>query len=190
MSIRNELLEDILSATTGGSFDPTTDISIERLFDGDSALATQNPTGLGTANAIQISFGAAFGTGASPIQLLADGTLRANVAGTYRLKVSVQFGRTGSPGTSFLLFRVVSTGIQLGRTVSTKIDSVDQVSYFENDTWLTVGAGAEFAFEIMRDSSGHNSGGLVGFVPTVDGGNEWNDAPSASVRVERWIQTP
>lgn len=185
MSIRNELLEGILSATTGG-FNPTTDINLERLFDGVSDTLTQEPAGTGTANAIQIDFGPAFGTGASPVSLLSDGTVNINQAGTYRAKVSLQFGRTGASGTSLLLFRVRVNGAQAGRTIAAKISNSNDEQYFENDTWLTVPAGAELRFDIMRDSSGNDSGGLFGVLPSADV-NVWNDAPSAAIRIERWV---
>lgn len=163
-------------------------ISIERLFDGVSVSASQQPTGTGEANKIQINFGPAIGTGSDDVQLLANGTVKVNTAGTYRIKIALQFGRTGSAGTSVLLFRVAdSLNNQLGRTVSAIIDDPDTLVPYENDTWLTVPAAMDFKFEVMRDLSGNNSGGIFSVTPTVEGGSEWANAPAAAIRVERWI---
>jgi hypothetical protein len=218
MSIRNQLLQDILSAIGGGGsvlwgsitgdintqadlaqvaktndyddlinkFDPTTDIAIERLLDGLSTELIQEPTGTGAANSIQIEFGPAFGTGADPISMLADGTITANQAGTYRAKVALQFGRSGASGTSLLLFRVRVNGVQAGRSIAAKLNNSNEEQYFENDTWLTVPAGAELRFDLMRDDSGNDSGGLFGILPTIEAGS-WNNAPSAAIRIERWV---
>ena len=96
-------------------------------------------------------------------------------------------GRTGASGTSILLFRVLVNGVQAGRSIVTKLGNADEEQYFENDTWIFLPAGAVLTFEVMRDAAGSNFGGLFGFDPTVDGGNEWNDAPSAAIRVEGWV---
>lgn len=83
------LLEQILSAT---------DISIGRLIDGASTAATQEPAGTGTANGLQIEFGPAINTGSDPVNLLADGTVTFITDGLYRIKVALQFGRSGASG--------------------------------------------------------------------------------------------
>lgn len=159
------------------------DISIERVLDAYSTLATQNPTGLGEANATQITFGAAANTGSDPVNLLSDGTLEVNESGLYRIKTSLQFGRTGASGTAGLLFRVLLNGTQAGRSVYYKLANADSTQYFENDSWVNLTAGTEVTFEVMREDSGNNSGGLVGFTPT----GSWNTSSSASLRVERWV---
>lgn len=172
---------------SGGGFIPS-NVKIERLIDGESAADNQNPTGLGTSNAIQIEFGAAQNTSSDAVNLDANGSLFINNEGTYRIKISFQFSRTGNSGVSELLFRVTDgNGAQLGRSIAAFINSANDEIYIENDTWLSVPAGTELKFELMRDGGGDNSGGLTRFTPSVDGGNEWNVAPSASIRVERWM---
>lgn len=178
---------NVSNANSGTIYNPTKMIKVERLFDGLSTALTQNPTGLGVANSIQVEFGAAFGTVLDPVMLATDGTVTINTAGTYRIKVALQYGRTGSTGVSSVLFRVIDgLGVQLGRSVSVFINDADSAQYFENDTWIDLPAGIELKFEVMRDAAGNNSGGLVATQPTVDGGNEWDIAPSAAIRVERW----
>jgi len=160
----------------------------ERLAESESSAATQNPTGLGTANAIQIEFGTdAVGTPSDPVQVLANGDIKFNQDIHVRIKLAFQFGRSGSPGTSLLLFRVTGGGIQLGRSVGFSSSDQDETEYFENDTWITATAGTIIKAEIMRDAAGVDFGGLKAVVPTVDGGNEWNNVPSASIRIIRII---
>tara|TARA_R100000544_G_scaffold16105_1_gene7630 strand:- start:4369 stop:4902 length:534 start_codon:yes stop_codon:yes gene_type:complete len=174
--------------SNGDTFSPTTGIAIERLLDGESVATNQNPTGLGPSNAIQVEFGPAVLTGSDPVNLDATGSLFINTAGTYRIKVSFQFSRSGNTGVSELLFRVTDgLGNQLGRSIAAFINSANDEIYIENDTWLTLPAGIELKFELMRDSNGNDSGGLTRYTPTVDGGDEWNHAPCAAIRVERWV---
>lgn len=171
-----------------GLFNPSTDINIERIFESESAAATQNPAGLGVANAAQIEFGPAVNSGTDPVQLLADGTITFNQSGTYRSQVALQYGRSGASGTSELLFRVrVASGPQLGRSIITKIANSNDDKYFENNSWLNVTAPLSITFEVMRDAAGNDSGGLVMYTPTVDGGSEWNSSPTAFIRIERWV---
>ena len=185
MSIRNELLEDILAETSGGSFDPTTGISVERLLDATATDATQFPVGKGISNALQINFGAASGGALEPYTLGADGSLTINEGGLYRIKVALQFGRSGSSGTSELLFRVLTNGVQAGRSVAAKISNANDEQYVENDNWVNIPAGLVITFEVMRDDAGNNSGGLIAYEPTDEGVGTWNNAPSAALRLER-----
>jgi hypothetical protein len=171
----------------GGGFNPTTGISIERLLDAESSSAAQDPTGLGVANEKQVNFGDAVNTGGDPVMLSAAGVLTFNESGLYRIKLSLQFGRSGASGTSELLFKADVGGVQAGRSIFAKLSNASEEQYIENDSWLQLPATTEITYFVMRDANGNDSGGLIGITPTVDGGNEWNDAPSASIRVERWI---
>jgi hypothetical protein len=102
----------------------------------------------------------------------------------------LQFGRSGSSGTSELLFRVLTNGVQAGRSVAAKISNANDEQYFENDNWVNIPAGLVITFEVMRDDAGNNSGGLIAYEPTDEGVGTWNNAPSAALRLERWIKTP
>jgi hypothetical protein len=155
-------------------------LEIERLIDGESLAASQEPTGTGDANAIRVEFGPAVNPG--PVSIDATGRLTIHEAGLYRIKIALQFGRTGASGTSILMFRVVVNGTQVGRSVSQKLSSSTATGYFENDTWIGLPSGATLDFEVTRDPAGSNSGGLF---QTVASGS-WNDAPSAALRVERY----
>ena len=168
------------------SFNPTADINMQRLFDGISAATTQEPSGTGVANSMQIEFGPAFGSVSDPVSMDANGTVTINKSGTYRIKVALQFGRIGSAGVSLLLFSVRVDGAQAGRSIASKISNANEEQYFENDTWLTVPSGVVLQFDLMRDASGNDSGGLFSITPSPEAGS-WNDAPTAAIRVERWV---
>ncbi|HIB76092.1 MAG TPA: hypothetical protein EYO58_00460 [Flavobacteriales bacterium] len=178
------------NSSGGGSFDPTTDIAIERLIEGVSLAADQQPSGLGIANALKVEFGAAIGTGASDVQMDVNGLVTFNTGGLYRVKVVFQFGRTGAASVSELLFRFLINGVQLGRSVGVKLENADALRYIDIDNWFNVPTGAILETEIMRDNSGNNSGGLFQTTPTNEGAGTWNVVPSAVMRVERWIPTP
>lgn len=169
------------------NFNPTTGINIERIFDADSDASPQEPTGKGTALSLKIKFGPAKGTVFDPLMIDVDGKTTVNKSGLYRFKVALQYGRTGASGISLLLFGVMIQGVQAGKTVISKLNNPNEDKFFENDTWIFLSAGTELTFELMRDEVGDNSGGLFGFSPTAEGGNEWNVAPSASLRAERWV---
>lgn len=161
---------------------------IEREIEGVSVAASQQPTGLGIANAINVEFGPAIvGTAVS---LDVNGQLTFHTAGLYRIKVVFQFGRTGSSGTSEILFRFLINGVQLGRSVGAKLGNADALNYIDIDNWFNVPAGTTLDTQIMRDNSGHNSGGLFQTVPTDEGVNTWNEVPCSVIRVERWAPTP
>ena len=186
MNSRNEILEDILSATTDG-FNPFTDMQVDRLIEGVSLA--ENPTGLGIANAINVEYGAAIGTGSDPVQLSVNGRLTFNQAGLYRVKAVFQFGRSGGTGTSEVLFRFLISGSQSGRTAGAKLANAASVRYIDIDHWFNVPAGATLDTQIMRNNVGHNSGGLFKIAPSDEGVGTWNDVPCAVIAVERFIKS-
>lgn len=169
------------------TFNPTTDMTVERLIDGASLAANQQPTGLGEAGQIQVEFGAAQGTSLDPVQLLADGTIRINEAGTYRIKVSFVFGRVGGGGTSKLRFRALINGFQAGNSVGGDVPNSNSENPYSDEAWLTVPAGIDVTYQVMRDSSGSDAGGL--FQPEITNATapSWNPVPCAAIRVERWV---
>ncbi len=169
-----------------GVFDPTSGMTIERLVDGKSLATVQNPTGTGEANAIQIEFGAALNGAGDPVQLLADGTLRINQAGLYRLKISLSYGRSGGSGQSELRFRALINGVQAGQSIGIEIDNANTTLAFADEAWLYLPAGLDITYEIMRDSSGNDSGGLIQPVVTAGTAPSWNPTTCAALRVERW----
>ena len=171
--------------TTVAGFNLDSSVTIKRLIDASSSVAVQNPTGLGIAGEMRVLFGA---DAISPEVTVKGGEVEVLESRLYRLKLSLQYYRATSGGTAVLLFSVRVGGItvefQAGRSVVEKIINANSTSYFENDTWIYLPAGAKLYFFIMRDSSGANDGGIKGFSPTLSGGAKWNDIPAAALRIE------
>jgi hypothetical protein len=157
-------------------------MSIERILNVYSTTINQNPTGLGVANLVQVDFGPATNTVSDAVMVDASGTVTFNQAGMYRVRVAGQYGRTGATGVSEVLTRVLVNGIQVDPSVLIRIGISDVAAYANSDAWLNMAAGTTLVYQIMRDTSGNDTGGLVGFIP--NGG--WTIAPSASLRVERF----
>lgn len=156
-------------------------ITIERILDGVSVAASQQPSALDTP--LQIEFGPAVNTVSDPVMLSAAGQLTVNRSGTYRIKFSAAVGRTGGAGVSNIYIRVLINGVQAGQSVHTKMSSSDIYIPFSDEAWVYLPSGTTLTYEIVRDSTGNNSGGLFTSSPTLGG---WNDNPSAAIRVERW----
>ena len=162
------------------------EIGIERLIDGRSVAATQQPSSTGEANQIQIEFGPAIGTGSDPVQLSALGALTINETGLYRVKVSLIYGRTGSAGVSELRFRALVNGVQAGQSIGVDIDNANSEVPYADEAWLELPAGVTITYEIMRDSDGNDSGGLFQPIITAGTAPSWNACSCAAIRVERW----
>lgn len=156
-------------------------IKIERILDGVSVAASQQPTVVDTPH--QIEFGPAVNTVSDPVMLSELGKLTVNKSGTYRIKFSAAIGRTGASGISNIYLRAVVNGTQAGQSIHTKMSSGDVYMPFSDEAWLYLPAGTEIVYEVLRDSTGSNFGGLFKGDPTLAG---WNDNPSAAIRVERW----
>ena len=155
-------------------------VESEFLINGFSLAATQEPTLTDTP--LQIEFGAAQGSGSDPVQLLADGTVQINDTGTYDINVSLQYGRTGQALESLIHFRLLVDGVQLGRTASAKLLSDKLVIPFSHTFVYNGTVGEELTFEVIRDSTGNNSGGLFAEPTTLVG---LADSSSASIIVTR-----
>jgi len=155
---------------------------IERLVDGFSTATSQEPVGLDTA--LQIEFGA--GETSVPVTLDATGKVTINITGTYRIKLGFAVGRVGSAGVASLYVRSLIDGVQAGQSVHWTISSAESYIPFTDEAWLTLAAGTEITYEIIKDSgnNGRDSGGLFQSNPVTAG---WEDNPSASIRVERFV---
>lgn len=155
---------------------------IERLVDGFSTATSQEPAGLDAA--LQIEFGA--GETSTPVTLDAAGKVTINVTGTYRVKLGFAVGRVGSAGVASLYVRSLIDGVQAGQSVHWTISSDESYIPFTDEAWLTLTAGTEITYEIIKDSgnSGVDAGGLFQSDPVTAG---WASNPSASIRVERFV---
>lgn len=145
-----------------------------------SAQSTVNqlPSALDTP--LQVTFGAAQGTGASPVQLLSNGSIVFNQAGLYLFNGFANFERQGSSGgVTVTLFRALKNGIQILPTKGIELNTTGVMIPYELTIPFNAEAGDILTWEVMRDSSGTNAGGL--YIHTSLGG--WSNVPSADVAI-------
>jgi len=136
----------------------------------------QEPAGLDTP--LQVTFGPAQNGPSDPVQLDALGNITFNQAGLYLFNGYSNFERQGSSGgVTVTLFRILLNGAQVSRTKGVDLSGTGLMFPYELTIPIQVSAGDVLTWEIMRDSSGVNGGGL--YTHTVLGG--WSNVPSADV---------
>ena len=141
-----------------------------------STAVAQEP--IATDTPLQIEFGGIQTT--TNINIASDGAITFNVAGKYIVSPFFQYGRAGSVGTSILLNRYLVNGTQVGNSLVAKIDSADILVPWSSSIQFTAEVGDTLTIEVMRDSTGNDSGGLFAVDPTLIG---WNNAPCASIQI-------
>ena len=154
--------------------------SHERLITATSTAASQQPTVVDTP--IQVEFGALQTT--TDIDVSATGDITFKTAGKYIISTFFQYGRTGATGTSLLLNRYLVNGVQAGSSLAAKVDNAEVLVPWSSSIQFTAAANDVLSIQIMRDSTGDNSGGLFAVNPTVAG---WADAPCASIQIYKAI---
>lgn len=147
-----------------------------------SAISTamQQPSGLDSP--LQIEFGSAQGSSNTPIELTVDGDILIHKVDQYKFRFFIQYGRTGSGGQSFLFFRFLIDGVQSGNSAFAKLDGTGDDLPLQIVIVMNLNAGQVVTAEIVRDSQGADSGGLIPETPTL---GDWSIAPSASITVSR-----
>lgn len=144
------------------------------------STVAQAPTAVDTA--LQLTFGAAQNSAASPVMINAAGLVTFNTAGNYAVRIKLQCGRTGATGTSILLSRILLGGAQLGSAACVKMTQTDATTPTDSRVVINATAGQTLAIQIMRDSTGSNFGGVYPQVATV---TAWGTAPSALLVISR-----
>jgi len=155
----------------------------EPVFYAVSPLATQEPTTVDVP--IQLSIGAAQTT--PFVNITSLGAITFNQIGTYIIRVKLNLGRTGSGSASLIHFRQLINGVQPVNTTTTSagIDNYQTHMAFETTQIITnQNLSNILTFEIMRDSSGYDSGGLFETPVTASG---WNVSPCISMNINRLI---
>lgn len=143
-----------------------------------SSAVDQVPSGLDTP--LQVTFGAAQGTGSDPVMVDALGNITFNETGLYLFHGFANFERKGaSGGTAVVLFRALLNGTQAGVTKNVDMKDVDTSIPYDLTLPINATEGDVLTWEIMRDSSGTDYGGL--YTHTVLGG--WSNVPSVSVDI-------
>lgn len=143
------------------------------------STVNQAPSALDTA--LQVTFGAAQGTSADPVMISAGGLITFNEPGLYLINGYGSVERQGSSGgVAIVLFRFLVNGTQAGSVKAFHLDNVDLTFPYEITFPINITtAGTTATFEIMRDSSGTNAGGL--YTHTNLGG--WSNVPSAEINI-------
>lgn len=158
-------------------------IKDELLFRAVSVAANQQPTLVDIA--LQIEFGIAQKSSSDPVMIDALGNVTFNQAGNYLAEMTVQFGRSGASGTSLLFGRILINGVAILNSPAVKLPNADSLSVIQfNIPVLNIPATAILTFEIIRDSTGNNSGGLFQNTPIASG---WNPSPTAILNIYRTV---
>tara|TARA_R110000824_G_scaffold344886_1_gene531539 strand:+ start:7180 stop:7806 length:627 start_codon:yes stop_codon:yes gene_type:complete len=150
------------------------------LLAGFSTAGEQEPAGLDVA--MNVEFGAAFGSPASPVEMNSAGLVTFNQAGSYTVRVIFQYGRTGSQSQANLHARLLLNGAQLGNSVSASVDTAGILIASSITSTINASIGDTVSYQLVRDSSGADQGGLFASVVSAVG---WNFSPSASIVIER-----
>lgn len=143
------------------------------------STVSQAPSALNTA--LQVTFGAAQGTSGDAVMIDAAGEITFNEPGLYLVNGYGSVERQGSSGgTAILLFRFLVNGVQAGTVKAFHLDTPNVSTPYEITFPINITtAGTTATFEIMRDSSGTNFGGL--YPHTNLGG--WSNVPSTEVNI-------
>lgn len=144
-----------------------------------SIAANQSPTAVDTA--LKIEFGAA--QSVTDVSLSGTGTLTFNTAGQYILDATLRVGG-GSSSTSIVLTRAIKNGAQLLHTKGVSLGNAIRVAQVTYDIIIDAQIGDTLSFELVRDSSGANAGGLIQTIPVIAG---WTAAPSAEMIISKYV---
>lgn len=143
------------------------------------STVTQAPSALDTP--LQVSFGAAQGTSGDAVMISSAGLITFNEPGLYLVNGYGSVERQGSSGgVAILLFRFLVNGTQTGSVKAFHLDTPNVAAPYEITFPINITtAGTTASFQIMRDSSGTNQGGV--YPHTNLGG--WSNTPSAEVNI-------
>lgn len=163
-----------------GSVDSNTyltasNIQFIQVLNGFSTLS-QAPSALDTP--IIVSFGP--GQSNAYVILEDGGKVQFLQSGAYFINAYGSVERQGSSGgVAILLFRARLNGTQISTTKAFHLDNVDLSTPYEVSIPFQAEAGDVLDFQIMRDSSGVNAGGV--YPHTNLGG--WSNVPSTQIQI-------
>jgi hypothetical protein len=142
------------------------------------SLVNQIPAALDEP--LVVSFGAAQGTSQDDVMIDATGKVTFNTSGIYFINGYGAVERFGSSGgTAIFLFRGVLNGTQITATKAFHIASINVSTPYDVTIPFQATAGDEFYFEVMRDSTGVDAGGL--YIKDTLGG--WGTVPSSQIQI-------
>lgn len=167
---KNYLLGDIVSLANAN-------IIFNQVLNGSSTVA-QAPSALNTP--LIVTFGASQGGPSTDIELQGGGKIIFNKAGQYFINAYGNVERIGSSGgVAVVLFRALLNGTQISSTKGFRLDTPNLPDPYEISIPFYANVGDILWFEIMRDSSGTNAGGL--YPHTNLGG--WSNVPSSEIQI-------
>ena len=183
-------LSDKVIGTDVDNMNATKNFTIGQIADlvNSSLVATQVLNGISTVtqapsslnSPIVVSFGPAQGTLQDDVMIDAGGTIVFNTAGLYFINGYGNVERQGSSGgVAVLLFRLTLNGTQVSTTKGFHLDTPSLPTPYEVTLPFQANAGDMIRFEIMRDSSGTNAGGI--YPHTNLGG--WPNVPSSQIQI-------
>lgn len=171
---KNFLVSDISAYISSGIATSLAVTNVLNTTDTDNQL----PSGLDTP--LQVLFGIAQGTIADPVMVDALGNITFNESGIYLFNGYANFERQGSSGgNAVIAFRALLNGVQAGVTKMVELKDVGTSVPYDLTLPINATAGDVLTWEIMRDSSGVDQGGL--YAHTLLGG--WSNVPSVSVSI-------
>lgn len=143
---------------------------------------SQVPSTTGTP--LQVNFGAAQGTVSDPVMMDANGVITFNETGSYIINGFGNIQRVGSSGgVAIILFRALVNGTQSGITRVIEMDTPGQVMPYDLSVHLTIDTpSTTLTWEIMRDPTGVNEGGLYPFNTGVPG---WSFVPASMIQIQK-----
>lgn len=141
-----------------------------------SVVASQAPTTTNTP--LQITFGNTATSADGKVTINSSGQITFNTTGYYAVDLYVQAGRTTSTGVANLFTRYLYNGAETfpAQCISMNAEIIT-VPYALNIK-VKATAGDTLVFQVVRDSTGTNDGGLYQNVPATSG---WQASPSAMV---------
>ena len=152
-------------------------IQVNQVLNAPSFL-DQEPLGLDTP--LIVNFGAAQGTVNDDVMIDSLGKVTFNTTGLYLINGFGSVSRQGSSGgVAIFAFRGVYNGVQASETKTFQINTTGISIPYEVTVPFQVTAGDQFWFEVMRDSSGVDQGGLY---PTALAGG-WSQQPSSQLQI-------
>jgi hypothetical protein len=156
------------------------------------SFVPQNPTGLGAAGVVKMTFGPGGNTTGGEFTIAPSGIITTLKGGVqYRFDLVLRLGRTGAAGISEVMGRLMyaedgieANGIQIGGSFSVEIDDPDTIWREEFNINISPETGSLIWFEMARNNGSNNSGGLLTYDFVGDLAS-WNPTPTASLTIGR-----
>lgn len=144
------------------------------------SLVTQEPAIVDTV--LQLNYGDAQASDFIDVDAL--GNITALVSGQFTFSIRAAFGRAASAGEAIIFARVLIDDVQIGNTVSVRIDDSSTVIPLSFNFFFDLLEGQVVTTELYRDSEGVNEGGVFTEPAALAG---WTDSPSMQLIIDRFV---